>query len=136
VTLLVRLGLVVAFYGAVYGLITFGGDQVADVLESRFLIGLVGLVAGFALFGLYLWAETLFASASNNRTPSESEGVEEATPPMGPVGIVALLSVAVILALASFGYSGTPMAFSAGLLIGTLIAMVAAPRLGKLGLQS
>ena len=133
---LARVAVLLLFLAGFYALMFFGGDQVAQATDSRWLAALLGLVASVSYAALFFWAEKLVKPASDINARTELVSVEDEAQQVGPVEIVALLSLVVILGLASFGYSGTPVAFLAGLLGGFLLTGVVAQHFTKPSLQS
>jgi hypothetical protein len=133
---LARAAFLLLFLAGLYALMFFGGDQVAQVTNSRWLAALFGLVVSVSYVALFYGIEKLVMPAGDAGALTEWMAFEDETKKVGPFEIILGLSMVVVLGLASFDRFGSPTAFLAGLLSGVLIAAVVAHRFKIQSLQS
>jgi hypothetical protein len=128
---LARAAVLLTFLAGLYALVWFGGDQAAQLTDSRWLAALLGFVVSITYVALFFGIEKFIVPTADVGALSEYLSFEDETQQVGPFEIILALSLVVVLGLASFGHSGTPVAFLAGLFGGLLIAAVVAQRYRK-----
>jgi hypothetical protein len=133
---LARAAILLTFLAGLYALVWFGGDQAAQLTDSRWLAALLGFVVSITYVALFFRIEKLIVPTADVGALSEYLSFEDETQQVGPFEIILALSLVVILGLASFGHSGTAVAFLAGLFGGLLIAAVVAQHYRKPSLNN